>query len=174
MVVQIIDCNLGNVSPLQGIIEKLDLDHVVLQAPQCFRDDEPIIIPGNANTFSQCRALVARGFDKQFFLSMKQPVLGICSGAQVLLDNTEEGGECLGIVSGRSVELPRLRIGWLECDGAFYYFVHRFHMKSPYGNTIGFDGVCSSFRYNNFLGVQFHPEKSGQQGLKFFREWLSE
>jgi glutamine amidotransferase len=101
------------------------------------------------------------------------PVLGICLGLQLALDESEEDGGVagLGIVPGRSVRLREgrvPRIGWAEVDtlDASFYFAHSYAAETPYA-TARSEGIVAVVERGSFTGVQFHPEKSGAAGARF-------
>ncbi|MFH1786279.1 MAG: imidazole glycerol phosphate synthase subunit HisH [archaeon] len=117
------------------------------------------------------------------------PVLGICLGMQLLLEKSEEGGKGFGLVPGRVVRFPdgvkRPQMGWneVESDGrllkgkAYFYFANSYYCKPEKGSVGWTDyGVrfCSILEYKNLFGVQFHPEKSGEQGLQVLRNFVRE
>jgi len=174
MVVQILNVGLGNLSPLFGMLDKIPVDFQLVKDAELINKQEPIIIPGNANARLQCLKLIENGFDKDFFATHQAKIVGICSGAQVLLETTEEGGDCLGAIPGRSVALPSLRIGWFEFRERQFYFVHRYKMITEYSIANSESDVCAAFRYKHFIGLQFHPEKSGANGVSLVREVLSD
>ena len=106
-------------------------------------------------------------------------MLGICLGLQLALDESEEDGgvECLGIVPGRSVRLREgrvPRIGWatIEPSGEAFYFAHSYAAETP-AATAASEGIVAEARAGSFVGVQFHPEKSGAAGARFLERCLS-
>jgi glutamine amidotransferase len=108
-----------------------------------------------------------------------RPILGICLGLQLALEESEEDGgtEGLGIVPGRAVRLREgrvPRIGWatVEPDGAAYWFAHSYAADSP-ATTATSEGIAAVVESGSFLGVQFHPEKSGAAGRQFLERCLS-
>jgi glutamine amidotransferase len=142
------------------------------------------------------------GLDKVLREAFKKgtPILGICLGAQIVLEKSEEGDEdCLGLVSGKTVRFTlkdkRLKIphiGWNEVraarehpvleglqPGDEFYFDHAFYPQPSRKEDIyaitdyGID-FCSALGYKNLFAVQFHPEKSGRPGLRLlecFAKW---
>jgi glutamine amidotransferase len=145
--------------------------------------------------------LEARGLDEAIvaFARSGRPLLGICIGAQVVLDASEERStRCLGLVAGRAVRfraasgLKVPHIGWNQVrlasphpvfagipDGAFFYFVHSYYpeLADDDGVTIGETdyGVkfTSAFAKDNIVAVQFHPEKSGRHGLRLLANFAA-
>jgi glutamine amidotransferase len=124
--------------------------------------------------------------------SLEQPVLGICLGMQLLFDHSEEDDtQCLGLIPGKvrklsvEPERPVPHMGWSQLsvagaevgleDGDYVYFAHSFACDdgphsiatARYGRDIP-AAVCR----NNFLGAQFHPERSGEAGARFLKAFL--
>jgi len=105
-------------------------------------------------------------------------VLGICLGLQLAVEWSEEDGgvDGLGLLPGRAVRLTdgRVpRIGWAEVDGSAYYFAHSYAVETPFA-TAWTEGIVAEARYGAFLGVQFHPEKSGAPGARYLDGVLRE
>lgn len=107
------------------------------------------------------------------------PTLGICLGLQLALDESEEDGGVtgLGILPGRAVRLREGRVprmGWapVEPDGDVFYFAHSYAAETP-AATARSEGVVAVAEQGSFLGVQFHPEKSGAAGARLLERCLS-
>jgi len=121
--------------------------------------------PVAAATGDSLEALVAR-------FARGRPILGICLGLQVALDETEEDGGVagLGLVAGRSARLRdgRVpRIGWARVgDGDAFYFAHSYAASTPYAVAWSED-IVAEVRCGAFVGCQFHPEKSGASGAAY-------
>ena len=122
--------------------------------------------------------------------------MGVCIGLQVLFDGTEEGGwhECLGIIPGRVRKLPAgLKIphmGWNQVkqsvshpifdgipDGANFYFVHSYYAEPDDKSLVAGEteygiSLCSVIARGNLVATQFHPEKSGELGLKIYDNFI--
>ena len=108
-----------------------------------------------------------------------KPILGICLGLQLALDESEEDGGVagLGLVPGRAVRLrgERVpRIGWahVEPDGEAYWFAHSYEAKTDAAVATS-EGHVAVVEHGSFTGVQFHPEKSGAAGARFLERCLS-
>ena len=144
-----------------------------------FTDDvagaELAVLPGVGSARSAMEGLRRRGLDDALRgrVDDDRPVLGICLGLQLALDESEEDGgvQGLGIVPGRSVRLRAgrvPRIGWAGVDGLrrAFYFAHSFAAETPYA-TAHSEGIVAVAERGSFTGVQFHPEKSGAAGARF-------
>jgi glutamine amidotransferase len=103
------------------------------------------------------------------------PVLGICLGLQLALESTDEDGgvEGLGLLPGRATRLTEgrvPRIGWAAVgDHGTFYFAHSYAASTPCA-TAWSEGVVAEVRHGSFVGVQFHPEKSGAAGARYLEE----
>jgi imidazole glycerol phosphate synthase glutamine amidotransferase subunit len=107
------------------------------------------------------------------------PILGICLGLQLALDESEEDGGVagLGLVPGRAVRLRAERvprIGWapVEPGGEAYWFAHSFEAVTD-ATVATSEGHAAIVEHSAFVGVQFHPEKSGAAGARFLERCLS-
>jgi glutamine amidotransferase len=138
------------------------------------RNADLAVLPGVGSARAAMDGLRQRGHDialrKRF--SDGKPILGICLGLQLALDETEEDGGTpgLGLVGGRAVRLREgrvPRIGWANVDdrGAFY-FAHSYAAETPHA-TAWSEGVVAEVRCGPFVGCQFHPEKSGALGAAY-------
>jgi len=108
-----------------------------------------------------------------------RPILGICLGLQLALDDSEEDGgvEGLGIVPGHAVRLQAERvprIGWATVDpgGEAYWFAHSYEAQTE-ATVATSEGHAAIVEHGSFVGVQFHPEKSGAAGARFLQRCLS-
>jgi glutamine amidotransferase len=105
-------------------------------------------------------------------------VLGICLGLQLAVDWSEEDGgvDGLGLLPGKAVRVqaPRVpRIGWAEVDGIAYYFAHSYAAVTPFASASS-EGITAIAQRGSFVGVQFHPEKSGAAGARYLDGVLRE
>jgi imidazole glycerol phosphate synthase glutamine amidotransferase subunit len=138
------------------------------------------VLPGVGSAGSAMAELRKQGLDDVLRqrIAEERPVLGICLGLQLALESSEEDGgvEGLGILPGRSVRLREgrvPRIGWAEVDGTAYYFAHSYAADTPCA-TAWSEGIVAEARSGAFLGVQFHPEKSGAPGARYLDGVLRE
>jgi imidazole glycerol phosphate synthase glutamine amidotransferase subunit len=131
------------------------------------------VLPGVGSARSAMDELRAQGLDAALRerVATERPVLGICLGLQLAVESSDEDGgvDGLGLLPGRAVrvEAERVpRIGWAEVDGTAYYFAHSYAVETPCA-TAWSDGLVAEARNGSFLGVQFHPEKSGAAGARY-------
>jgi imidazole glycerol-phosphate synthase subunit HisH len=142
---------------------------------------ELAVVPGVGSAASAMAGLRRRGLDVELRERFQRgrPILGICLGLQLALDESEEDGgvQGLGLVPGRAVRLRARRvprIGWAEVEpeGESYWFAHSYAAETP-AATATSEGVTAIVEHGPFLGVQFHPEKSGAAGARFLSRCLS-
>jgi imidazole glycerol phosphate synthase glutamine amidotransferase subunit len=143
------------------------------------------VLPGVGSARSAMGELRRQGLDEVLRARVAdgRAVLGICLGLQLALEFSEEDGgvEGLGILPGRSVRLTEGRIprmGWATVrgdagDSAAYYFAHSYAADTPCA-TAWSEGIVAEARSGSFLGVQFHPEKSGAAGARYLGRVLTE
>jgi glutamine amidotransferase len=149
------------------------------------RDADLAVLPGVGSARTAMAGLRDRGHDEALRARMTagRPVLGICLGLQLALDETEEDGGVLGLglVAGRAVRLREgrvPRIGWArvgDCpavEGDAYYFAHSYAAETD-AATAWSEGIVAEVRSRSFVGCQFHPEKSGAAGARYLEEVLS-
>jgi imidazole glycerol-phosphate synthase subunit HisH len=132
------------------------------------------VLPGVGSARAAMAGLRERGHDvalRERFTAGR-PILGICLGLQLALDETEEDGGVagLGLVDGRAVRLREgrvPRIGWARVDGGeAFYFAHSYAASTSHAVSWS-EGVVAEVRFGAFLGCQFHPEKSGAAGAAY-------
>ena len=132
------------------------------------------VLPGVGSARAAMAGLRARCHDKALAARFDagRPILGICLGLQLALEETEEDGGVpgLGLVEGRAVRLRdgRVpRIGWARVDdGEAYYFAHSYAAETPHAVSWS-EGIVAEVRSGAFVGCQFHPEKSGAAGAAY-------
>lgn len=132
------------------------------------------VLPGVGSAAAAMNGLRERGHD----LALREryeagrPILGICLGLQLALDETEEDGGVagLGLVPGRAARLREgrvPRIGWAHVgDRGAFYFAHSYAAETPHA-TAWSEDVVAEVRHGSFFGCQFHPEKSGTAGAAY-------
>jgi imidazole glycerol phosphate synthase glutamine amidotransferase subunit len=138
------------------------------------------VLPGVGSARAAMAGLRARGHEAALRDRFEdgRPILGICLGLQLALDESEEDGGVLGLglVPGRAERLREgrvPRIGWAPVgDRGAFYFAHSYAAVTP-AATVWSEGVVAEVRHGSFIGCQFHPEKSGALGAAYLEEALS-
>ena len=187
----IIDYDAGNVKSLQFALERLGVRAVLTNDRELIASANRVIFPGQGEAVSAMKKLIKNGLD-QLIPSLKQPVLGICLGMQLLCDKTEEGEtNGLGIFPTKVLRFPNTvkvpQMGWNLVthsnkglfrgiqQGCYMYLVHSYFVpieeetsaKSYYAGE-----YSVGIKKNNFYGVQFHPEKSSKAGSQLLENFL--
>lgn len=193
--IAIVDYGAGNLRSLQRAIEAGGAEPVITSDPQAVISAERVILPGVGNAAAAMTRLRETGLADAVTgaAAAGKPVLGVCLGMQLLFGAQEEGGTTgLGLLEGDVRALPSTvkvpQIGWnlaffstggplSHLDPAYYYFVHSYiaHPADPASVIAESDyGVRfpSIVRRDSVWGFQFHPEKSGEAGLRLIRQWL--
>ena len=189
--VAIIDYNVGNVKSLQFALERLGVKSILTNDYGLIKKSEKVIFPGQGAASTAMDKLKEVGLDK-LIPNLKQPVLGICLGMQLLCENTEEGDvDGLGIIKCKVIKFSdKLKVpqmGWNKVkklrtrlfnkvnEGDYMYLVHSYFVptinetigQSEYGLT-----YSVAVQKENFFGVQFHPEKSSSAGSQLLKNFL--
>lgn len=188
----IIKYNAGNIQSVLFALERIGVIAIVTDDAALIRDADKVIFPGVGEASSAMKYLRERELDK-LIMDLRQPVLGICLGMQLLCRHSEENDtKCLGLfdadVRRFNHQLKVPQIGWNTVTGlrgplfegiagdSYCYFVHSYYAElSSY--TIATTGYGLSFSSalakNNFYGVQFHAEKSASVGERILQNFLS-
>jgi imidazole glycerol phosphate synthase glutamine amidotransferase subunit len=179
--VAVCDYGAGNIRSVVVAFARLGADVRATQRPEEIANAKLAVLPGVGSAASAMAGLRARGLDEALLerVGAGKPTLGICLGLQLALEESEEDGGVagLGILQGRAVRLREgrvPRIGWapIEPDGDAYYFAHSYAAETP-AATARSEGVVAIAGAGSFVGVQFHPEKSGAAGARFLERCLS-
>lgn len=196
--IAIIDYGAGNLRSVVNAVSKLGYRPKVTSSPADVLNAQAVILPGvgaAADTMSNLKKLGLVSPIRQL-ITEGRPFLGVCIGLQILFTGTEEGGwhECLGVIPGQVKKLPSgLKIphmGWNQVrqkvshpvfdgipDGANFYFVHSYYVDPDDKSVVageteyGID-ICSVIVKGNLIATQFHPEKSGEFGLKMYDNFI--
>ncbi|WP_163931928.1 imidazole glycerol phosphate synthase subunit HisH [Paraferrimonas sp. SM1919] len=192
--VTIIDTQCANLASVRYAFERLGASVTLSNDPRVIEQSERLILPGVGSANAAMAKISELGL-ADTLTSLTQPVMGICLGMQLMTKRSDEGRQdCLGLIPTEVVEfepagLPLPQMGWntikdLEHpvfagieDGSYVYFVHGYCApisdytvaSSDYGQRFS-----AAIAYNNFIGLQFHPEKSaavGEQILTNFLRW---
>jgi imidazole glycerol-phosphate synthase subunit HisH len=170
----------GNVRSVELALRSVGAETELAQEQDALLDADLAVLAGVGSAASAMAALRARGLDQTLRERMAagRPILGICLGLQLALDETEEDGGVTGLrlVPGRAVRLREgrvPRIGWapVEPAGETYWFAHSYAAETPFATGTS-EGIVAVVESGAFLGVQFHPEKSGPAGRRFLASRL--
>ena len=197
----IVDYGMGNLRSVENALKKIGQESVISDDPDILYGCEKVILPG-VGAFGDCmKNLQERGLQDVICRMIQEgkPLLGICVGMQMMYEYSEEKGihAGLSVLKGKVIrfetELPVPEIGWntlqfksehplreILGDNAFVYYVHSYYASacdpdeviacSEYGGT----EVPGIVQKKNVIATQFHPEKSGETGLRLLRYFAEE
>jgi imidazole glycerol-phosphate synthase subunit HisH len=194
----IVDYGAGNLRSVARAVAHAGCEPNVTADPGEVVRADAVILPGVGAAADTMRNLNERGLVEPVreYIASGRPFFGVCMGQQALLAVSEEGGEheCLGVIPGRVKKLPAGQkvphMGWNNVrqtaehpifdgipDGAYFYFVHSYYPEpedpgvvigeTEYGVTF-----ASVLARANVVATQFHPEKSGENGLRMYANFL--
>ena len=195
MNIAIIKYNAGNIQSVLYALERLGVTATVTDDPSVLATADKVIFPGVGEASTAMAYLKARNLD-QLIIVLKQPVLGICLGMQLMCQHSAENDTpCLGIFDEQvlafksneaMIKVPQ--IGWNTIsnlktrlfngveENSFTYFVHGYYAglgNNSIATTNYILDYSSALQKNNFYGVQFHPEKSAAVGEKIIQNFLA-
>ena len=171
----------GNVRSVVIGFRRLGVDVYPTEAPEELLAADLAVLPGVGSAKSAMNGLKQRGLDEALAgrFRARNPIIGICLGLQLAVEESEEDGgvECLGLLPGKATQLRAERvprIGWAAVDalGSAFYFAHSFAVETPTATAFS-EGIVAEARDGSFVGVQFHPEKSGAAGARYLEQCLS-
>ena len=187
----IIDYGAGNTKSVQFALNRLGVEAVLTKNVEEINSADKVIFPGVGHANAAMEKIANAGLVK-IIPALKQPILGICLGMQLMCEYTEEGNtKGLGIFNlevkkfGTENKIPQ--IGWNTIfdlkselfnhlnENEFMYFVHSYYVpKSDYTIATANYGLnySAALQKNNFYGCQFHPEKSGDKGELILKNFL--
>ncbi|OMP30716.1 imidazole glycerol phosphate synthase subunit HisH [Mangrovimonas sp. DI 80] len=189
----IIDYGAGNIKSIQFAFGRLGVETSLSSNKETIMAADRVIFPGVGEASSAMHMLLSHELNT-IIPKLKQPVLGICLGMQLLCQHTEEGyTDGLGIfqtkvkrfATEQNIKVPQ--IGWNTVENvtsnlfkgipeqAFMYLVHSYYAEicpETIATTTYGTSYTSALQHNNFYGVQFHPEKSGEVGSKLLANFL--
>ncbi len=197
--VVIVDYGAGNLRSVSRAVAHAGYEPSVTADPADLRDADALILPGVGAAADTMRNLRERAMVEpvKAYIASGRPFFGVCMGQQALLSVSEEGGEheCLGVIPGRVRRLPPGQkvphMGWNQVrqraahpifegipDESYFYFVHSYVPEpadpsvivgeTDYGVTF-----ASVLARDNIVATQFHPEKSGEMGLRMYKNFLA-
>ena len=196
----IVDYGAGNLRSVARAVAHVGHEPLVTQDPHDVATADALIVPGVGAAADTMRNLREHGMVEPVreYIASGRPFFGVCMGQQALLTLSEEGGEhpCLDIIPGRVTKLPPgLKVphmGWNNVrqrtphpifegipDESYFYFLHSYYPKpddddvvigeTEYGVTF-----ASVLARDNVVATQFHPEKSGEMGLRMYGNFLAQ
>jgi len=192
MKVAIIKYNAGNIMSVEFALKRLGIDCEVTDNFEKINKSDKVIFPGVGEATSTMSYLKEKKLDN-LIKDLKQPVLGICLGLQLMCSHSEEGNvNCLGIFQEKVKRFePKLKvphIGWntisnlksklfsTELENQFVYFDHSYYVESGINTIATTEYIVpfsASLHKNNFYATQFHPEKSGDVGEKILKNFVN-
>lgn len=198
MSVAVVKYNAGNIRSVMNALGRIGVGAVLTDDPDEIRAADKVVFPGQGEASTTMAHLRSTGLDK-VIMSLRQPVLGICVGMQLLCSRSEEGDvDCLGVfdVPVRRFPIPvhnplNLKVpqmGWNEIydtrsplftpgeERAYVYCIHSYYVPvcqytvATSRHTVEYS---NALRKDNFFATQFHPEKSGEVGERILRNFLA-
>lgn len=201
MNIGIVNYSIGNVGSVYSAFEFYHYNVQLLHEPESIKRSDLIVLAGVGNfstATSRLKELNLWEAINYYVLKKKKPLLGICLGMQLFADLSSEGGENLGfgwikgkVVKLKSQEIQVPHMGWDKVNPrdtklfqgiryGYFYYMHSYHFipddpkvilaSTPYGNN----DLVACVKKDNIIGVQFHPEKSQGDGLRFLRNAIEE
>jgi len=189
--IAILKYNAGNIKSVQNALIRLGYESIITDNRDELLKAEKVIFPGVGEASTAMNYLSERGLDK-VIISLKQPVLGICLGLQLMCRHSEEADtKCLGIFDTDVYLFPPVdkipHMGWnnfLTMKGDLFkgiaagddvYYVHSYYAEISSCTSATCDYILpfsASMNRDNFYATQFHPEKSADIGEKILRNFL--
>ena len=192
----IVNTGCANISSVKFALERLNVEVVVSDDLDTIKQADKVFLPGVGSANAAMASINNKGLSETL-RGLTQPVLGICLGMQLMVEESEEGingnTPCLGLIPGKvcRMEVGEKRLphmGWNTVtsvgenplfkgipDGTYFYFVHSFAVAKYEHTLASCDyGLTFSAALNkdNFFGVQFHPERSGKAGARLLQNFV--
>ena len=194
MNVAIVKYNAGNVYSVVNALKRLGIDPLLTDDAEQLMKADRVLFPGQGEARGAMEYLKARRFD-EVIRNLKQPVLGICIGQQLLCRHSEEGDtDCIGIFDAEVKRFLPTRhedkvpcMGWNRLydtksplmqglEGEYVYFVHSYYVPMCQETIATADYILpysAAMHKDNFYTCQFHPEKSGKVGEQIIKNFLA-
>lgn len=200
--IAVIDYDMGNLHSACKGLEKAGAKPIITDSPQDIHDADGVVLPGVGSFDPAVLHLRERNLEKPIrdVINSGKPFLGICLGLQILFDASEEGKEKgLGIIAGKvrrfhkeeHITIPHM--GWNQLEfrqkdlplwqnlphNPYVYFVHSYYVDPVESKvkaatvTHGSQKVTAAIAVDNLMAVQFHPEKSAENGLKILSNFVN-
>ena len=190
--IAILKYNAGNSLSVENAVKRLGYETVITDDPNVLKNAEKVILPGVGEAASAMEYMKEKGLD-EVIKNLKQPVLGICLGMQLLCEFSEEGNtETLGIFKTKVKKFPPADLvphtGWNNFTTAKAelfqnvqpdkncYFVHSYYAEICDETVAVTDYILpfsAALQKDNFYATQFHPEKSAATGMQILKNFLS-
>lgn len=191
MKLAIVDLAYGNIGSIELAFERLGVTPMLTAEAKEIAAADRVVLPGVGAAGHAIKRIGQLGLG-DCLRSLTQPALGICLGMQLLFDRSEEdGAECLGIVPGEvralkpAAGMPVPHMGWSKLEvfatdlgiraGDYVYFAHGYAADSSTATVASADygrEIPAVVRRGNWVGAQFHPERSGEAGARFLKAFL--
>ena len=194
MNVAIVKYNAGNIGSVENAVRRMGIEPIVTDNVEKIQSADRVIFPGQGEAHSTMEYLKAHRLD-EVIVGLKQPVLGICIGMQLLCRHSEEQDtDCLGVFD---VDVKRFipqqhedkvpQMGWNTIEDTktvlfkgfekpeFVYFIHSFYVPTcdwTIATTNSIQPYSSALHKDNFYTTQFHPEKSGKVGERILKNFI--
>ena len=192
--VAIIDCGGANIASLTNALDRLGVESTLTTDPHSIQDASHVILPGVGAAADAMQRLGNKQL-VDVIAKLKQPVLGICLGLQLLADASDEDqAQCIGVIPTVAKALPALpnspvpNMGWCQVhqiaphelfagidDESYFYFVHSFALDQGDYTLATADHAepfTAVLAQDNFFAAQFHPERSAAAGARFLDNFL--
>ncbi|MCZ7601346.1 MAG: imidazole glycerol phosphate synthase subunit HisH [Melioribacteraceae bacterium] len=191
--IALIEYGAGNTASVSNALKEIGVEHIISKNEKDISEADKIIFPGVGEASSAVKKLHLLNLFSLLRV-IKKPMLGICLGMHILCDRSEEGDvACLGVINGEAKKFDTTKVkvphmGWNNVniskdsklfnnidDKSYFYFAHSYYIPkndSTIATTEHDLEFCAVLEKDNFYGVQFHPEKSGEAGLQLLKNFV--